>query len=96
MATTNNDPAVIAHYFLKTFERIGGIIVLLIYMKTIIMYVPHDIGVPRVIRSDCGTENVNVAFLQPFLRRNHSDEKSGFSSYKYGKSTSNQVRISYY
>ena len=47
-------------------------------------------GVPRKIRGDRGTENVNVAGIQRFLRRNHSDGLAGFLSFVYGKSVSNQ------
>ena len=54
-------------------------------------YLKHNIGVPRILRSDCGTENTHIAFLQPYLRRNHTDCFSGSASYRYGKSVSNQV-----
>ena len=45
---------------------------------------------PRKVVADLGTENVYVAAAQRFLRRNHQDSVSGFNSFKYGKSTSNQ------
>lgn len=47
-------------------------------------------GVPRVVRADCGTENVRVAAAQRFLRRDCADGLSGQKSFMYGKSTSNQ------
>ena len=48
-------------------------------------------GLPRFVRTDRGTENVKVAFLQPFLRRNGQDVSAGTKSFQYGKSVSNQV-----
>lgn len=52
------------------------------------------VGVPRLMRTDCGTENTNISFIQPFLRRNHTDCYSGLNSFRYGKSVSNQVSVS--
>ena len=49
------------------------------------------LGVPRIVRADCGTENVNVAFIQPFLRHSHGDCFAGTLSFRYGKSVTNQV-----
>ena len=48
-------------------------------------------GLPRLVCTDRGTENVKVAFLQPFLRRNGRDLSAGTKSFQYGKSVSNQV-----
>lgn len=47
-------------------------------------------GVPWRCRSDAGTENVHVAAMQRFFRRNANDEFSGEKSFQYGRSTSNQ------
>ncbi len=47
-------------------------------------------GVPRVVRADCGTENVYVAAIQRFLRSQHNDDMAGIASFMYGKSVSNQ------
>lgn len=47
-------------------------------------------GVPYRCRSDAGTENVNVAAMQRFFRRDANDEFAGEKSFLYGKSTSNQ------
>ena len=44
-----------------------------------------------ILRTDMGTENSNIAFLQPILRHHGVDDFSGSSSHRYGKSTSNQV-----
>ena len=35
------------------------------------------LGCPSIVRSDRGTENCNVAFLQPFLRRDGEDSFKG-------------------
>ena len=58
----NNDPFVIAKYYLDCVRETGGF--------------------PKIIRADCGTENVNVAFLRRFFR----DQDQSFL---YGKSSSN-------
>ena len=47
-------------------------------------------GVPRILRGDRGTENVNVAGLQRFFRRNSLDNMAGNKSFLYGRSVSNQ------
>ena len=47
-------------------------------------------GVPRNIVGDRGTENVHIAAAQRFLRRNHTDSMSGFETFQYGRSVSNQ------
>ena len=49
-------------------------------------------GMPRVLRTDCGTKDTNLAFIQPYLRRSHADCFSGMESFRYGRSVSNQVR----
>lgn len=70
VASSNNDPYLIAHYFIEYIRKCNG--------------------VPRIMRGDYGTENVNVAAIQRFLRRNCADSFSGFNSFMYGKSVSNQ------
>ena len=47
-------------------------------------------GLPRIVRADAGTENVNVSGIQRFLRRDDEDSFGGEKSFMYGKSTSNQ------
>ena len=49
-------------------------------------------GLPSVVRSDHGTENSVIAYLQPFLRRHGVDEFHD-KSFRYGRSVSNQVGI---
>lgn len=51
----------------------------------------HSIGgVPRIVRGDNGTENVNTAAIQRFFRRDANDVFAGEKSFMYGKSVSNQ------
>ena len=45
---------------------------------------------PRKIVADRGTENVLIAGCQRFIRRLHTDNHSGYKSFKYGKSIANQ------
>ena len=66
VSMTNNDPSVIAQYFITCVRGVRS--------------------VPRIIRADCGTENVNVAAIQRFLRRDCEDAFSGFKSFFSGKS----------
>ena len=49
----------------------------------------HD-GCPVLLRTDCGTENGDMAAMQCFFRRNGSDSYSGLKSHKYGSSHANQ------
>lgn len=47
VGSTNNDPFVIAQYYLDCVRQVGGI--------------------PKIIRADCGTENVNGLFYNDFF-----------------------------
>ena len=47
-------------------------------------------GIPRKSVGDRGTENVHIAAAQRFLCRNHTDSMSGFETFQYGRSVSNQ------
>lgn len=47
-------------------------------------------GAPSIVRADYGTENVKVAGIQRFLRRDGTDSFAGGNSFMYGKSVSNQ------
>jgi hypothetical protein len=47
-------------------------------------------GCPSRVRSDRGTENVVIADMQKFLRRNHKDDFCGEKSFLYGTSQHNQ------
>lgn len=47
-------------------------------------------GTPRICRGDAGTENVNIAAMQRFFRRDTTDAFGGEKSFLYGKSVSNQ------
>lgn len=52
----------------------------------------NSIGCPRMVQTDRGSENVKLAFMQPFLRRNDTDSLANWKSFRYGRSVSNQVR----
>ena len=43
------------------------------------------------MRTDFGSENSIITFIQPTLRHAHTDDLSGISSHRYGKSITNQV-----
>lgn len=45
---------------------------------------------PRLLRTDCGTENGVMAAIQCYFRQGFDDEYSGINSHRYGTSTSNQ------
>ena len=47
------------------------------------------------MRGDCGTENVKVAGIQRFLRRDSQDDFAGFKSFMYGISVAKQVSTFY-
>lgn len=51
----------------------------------------HSVGgVPRILRTDNGTENVNLTAIQRFFRREALDAFAGEKSFMYGKSVSNE------
>ena len=47
-------------------------------------------GCPRIVRSDCGTENVTLAAIQCSLRATHQDEYAAEKAHRYGSSPANQ------
>ena len=47
-------------------------------------------GVPQRIRSDLGTENTNISFLQKYFRWQDNDNHAGPQSFVQGKSSANQ------
>ena len=49
-----------------------------------------------IVRTDRGSENAKIAFMQPFLRRHGTDSLSGLKSFRYGKSVHNQVILHQY
>jgi len=55
---------------------------------TLVLTCTYYIGVPTILRADRGTENINIAFLQPFLRNNGEDSFAKEKSFMYGQSTS--------
>ena len=47
-------------------------------------------GCPRLIRTDCGTENGKMAGIQCYFRSEGVDELAGENAHQYGSSTRNQ------
>jgi hypothetical protein len=47
-------------------------------------------GVPRLVRTDKGTENVWISVMQRLLRMDQNDNLAGYKSFIEGKSSSNQ------
>ena len=47
-------------------------------------------GCPRLVQTDCGTENGVIACLQSVFRGQDQDQFSGHRSHRYGTSPSNQ------
>ena len=47
-------------------------------------------GCPRIVRSDCGTENVTLAAIQCSLRATHQDEYAAEKAQRYGSSPANK------
>ena len=47
-------------------------------------------GVPRTVRGNRGTENVNVAAMQRFFRKEGTDSMAGEKSFLYWRSVFNQ------
>ena len=48
-------------------------------------------GTAFLVRSDRGNENLNIAAMQRFFRRNCNDSMAGYKSFMFGRSTANQV-----
>ena len=55
-----------------------------------INYIKEIKRVPRLVRTDAGTENSIVKCIQVALRIQHTDGMSGYRSYACGRSTANQ------
>ena len=96
-SSTNNCPKAIASYFLDYVVKNGGeILALHVYtFQFLSVHVKNNVitvlGTARIIRGDCGNENLNVAGVQRFYRCNGTDSMAGEKSFLFGKSTSNQV-----
>ena len=48
-------------------------------------------GCPRVVRGDCGTENIHIAAVQRFLRRHCQNNLAGKKCFLYGKSVGSRL-----
>lgn len=100
IGTTNNDPKVILLYYLSAIISCDGKsnVCLCVsgkhnYLWCHACVIKLYIGVPTLLRSDCGTENSTLAACHMLLRHNHGDEQSGRRSFRYGSSTTNTVMI---
>ena len=51
--------------------------------------------IPRLVRSDRGSENTILGGIQKYLHREHSDAIAGDESFRYGPSVSNQRILSW-
>ena len=89
VCTTNNNPAVIAYYYLKSINLLQGNYNCIILLTGDAL-VTYNIGLPSIVRADLGTENTTIAWIQPFLRRHGLDSACNMS-FRYGHSVSNQV-----
>jgi len=47
-------------------------------------------GCPRLVRSDCGTENGTIAGMQCYFRQDGCDDFAGTKAHQYGSSPANQ------
>ena len=54
-------------------------------------YVRECKGVPRLLRTDAGTENTLMHDIQKALRWEHTDDKAAEKSILIGRSVANQV-----
>lgn len=73
---SNNDPYIIAGYYLECVKTLQGMIETVMVSCCLVC-----LGCPTIVRSDKGTENCNVAFLQPFLRESYDDTFKGEEFY---------------
>ena len=62
---TVRNPKLIAHFYLDTTQSIGGNFLFLLFRLWTLNY--SYLGIPLVMQSDPGTENVNVAYAQTTL-----------------------------
>ena len=68
--------------------------------NVIVDYFPNTVeqlgGVPRLVRTDKGTENIWISVMQRLLRMDQNDNLPGFKSFIEGKSSANQRIESYW
>ena len=62
-----------------------------VYRNVYIVRRYFDIGVPRTVRIDQGTENTLLSDIQKSFRFENDDSMSGDKSVLIGRSTANQV-----
>lgn len=62
----------------------------IIIAKLYLQHINELGGCPKRVRSDCGTENVILAAMQCYLRKEGADRYAGKNAHIYGTSPSNQ------
>ena len=79
---SNNNPNIIAQYYLETIESVGGMQFYNYYSSRTNLLLSWS-GCPLVVRADRETENSIVAFLQPTLRHADIDSFAGEKGFQY-------------
>ena len=92
VASSNNNPRYIASFYCECVTKVGGS-----YSGNIIFFVSVlsylFAGCPSVLRTDLGTENSNIAVIQPVLRHYDCDSLAGEKSHRYGKNQVNYFTV---
>ena len=92
LGATNHDPKVTVKYFLDTIASVKGNTTKVCLGRP--KYTKLSLkGCPSIVRCDKGTENCHIAVLQMCLHDHHDDAFSGKRAFRYGKSTTNTVRV---
>ena len=99
VAASNNNPRFVASHYFERVRQVGGIFSLMNFiighnkdftLHLSIGFSRHP-GCPSVLRTDAGTENPVLSLVQPILCHLHNDDFIQERSFRYGRSTSNQV-----
>ena len=80
---SNNNPKIIAGHYLECVKTMKGTVCMYtsLFCCDSNAHYHISVGCPTLVRTDLGTENSTVAFLQPFLRRNGTDSLSSMKSF---------------
>ena len=92
VAHSNNDPEIIAHYFLDCVQKVKDIFYNAIRMQYIFIAI-FIVGCPQLLRRDLGAENSIIAVMQPMLQHDGLDKYSGINSHRHRTSTSNHIIV---
>lgn len=91
VAASNNNPRYISSYYIQCVCEIEGGSQISALQHRYNNYLYGLSGCPSILRTDAGSENSTLAFVQPILRHYHTDEFAQERSFRYGPSISNQV-----